>query len=349
VANSKDTFRLIAKDGGRFLTVMPRTRSEDKRFRAWVQQNTVNWAEVLRKKNPRGKNKPEVTYHGFEDETGSQEGYRILWYLSSQKKERDKQARQRRVRKTRKRLERLRPPGRGKAFATEQAAREAAVKVLDEAKVQDWLRVWVEEEVRVEHVQVGPGRPGPNTLFRQVQVKRYKVRVEENEEGLRRAQVCDGLFPLMTNDKKLSVAEALAAYKYQPYAEKRHEQLKSVFGVRPMWLKKARRVESLLWLYHLVELVQALLEREVRRHMNQGGIKSLGLYPEKRECKAPTAELVLGMLQGHRRYRMVDEQGQPVRTFHDPLPPAARQLLGLLGISPSAYGLPQPPLGPPSP
>jgi hypothetical protein len=340
--------RPIADGGGRFLTVMPRTRGEDGRFRLWMQENTVRWAEVLRKQNPRGKSKPEVVYHGFEDETGSQEGYRILWYLSSQKKQRDKETRQRKVRKTRKRLGRLRPSGRGKAFKTEQAAREAAQKELDKAKVQDWLRVRVEEEVRVKHVQVGRGRPGPKTLFRQVQVKSYKIRVEENEEGLRRAEVCDGLFPLMTNDKKLSVAEALSAYKYQPYAEKRHEQLKSVFGVRPMWLKKAKRVESLLWLYHLVEVVQALVEREVRQHMKEGGIKRLALYPEGRGSKGPTAELTLGAVQGHRRYQMVDGRGQVVHTSHDPLPEAARQVLAFLGVSPSAYGLPQAPPDQPS-
>jgi transposase len=216
---SKDNMGRIAQGGGRFLTVMPRTRGEDSRFRLWVQQNAVNWSEVLRKPNPRGKSKPEVVYHGFEEEAGSQEGYRILWYLSSQKKERDKEARQRKLRKTRKRLERLRPPGRGKAFRSEQAAREAAQKVIDKAKVGEWLRVRIEEEVQLKHVQVGPGRPGPDTLYRQVQIKRYKIRVEEDEAALRRAQACDGLFPLMTNDKMLSLAEALAAYKYQPYAE----------------------------------------------------------------------------------------------------------------------------------
>ena len=102
----------------------------------------------------------------------------------------------------------------------------------------------------------------------------------------------------MTNDKHLSVAEALAKYKYQPYAEKRHEQLKSVFGVRPVWLKSASRVESLLWLYHVVELIQALLEREVRQHMDQEEIESLPLYPEDRQSPVPTAELVLRSSKG---------------------------------------------------
>jgi transposase len=338
---TKENMNLIAQNNGRFLTVMPRTRAEDDRFRVWMHSHQVSWSEVYRQKNPRGKEKPEVVYHGFEDQTGSQEGYRILWYLSSQKQQRDKEARQKKLNKARRRLQRLRPPGRAAAFPTEQAARQAAQRVLDKAAVQDWLRVRVEEVVQTEHVQAGRGRPGPNTLYKQVQSKTYKIRVEENSEALRQAERCDGLFPLMTNDKGLSLAEALAKYKYQPYAEKRHEQLKSVFGVRPVWLKSARRVESLLWLYHLVEMVQALLEREVRRGMEQGEITSLPLYPEGRHSAAPTAELVLRILQGHRRYQMLNEQGGVMHTFHDPLPEAARQILDFLRIDRSAYGLPR--------
>jgi transposase len=339
-ACTRDNMGLIAQNQGRFLTVMPRTRAEDGRFRAWVQANQVNWSEVYRGANPRGKDKPEVVYHGFEDEQGSQEGYRILWYLSSQKQQRDKEARRKKLNKARRQLLRLRPRGRGEAFKTEQAAREAAQRVLAKAGVQDWLVVRIEQEVQSEHVQVGAGRPGPDTLYRQVQTRTYKVTVEDNQEALRQAERCDGLFPLMSNDKGLSLAEALAAYKYQPYAEKRHEQLKSVFGVRPVWLKSARRVESLLWLYHVVEVVQALLEREVRRHMEAGKIDSLPLYAEKRHSAAPTAQLVLGLLQGHRRYQMVNEQGQAVHTFHDPVPEVALQVLDFLRVNRSAYGLP---------
>jgi transposase len=340
VADSKlcnrDDMGLIAGNDGRFLTVMPRTRAEDERFRVWMHSNPVSWSEVSRKKNPRGKDKADVVYHAFEDPAGSLEGYRILWYLSSQKKQRDSDARRKKLNKTRRQLQRLRPPGRGAAFASEQAARQAAERVLSKAGVQEWLRVRIEEEVQSEHVQVGPGRPGPNTLYKQVQTRTCKIRVEDNEEALRQAERCDGLFPLMTNDKSLSLAGALAKYKYQPYAEKRHEQLKSVFGVRPVWLKNPKRVESLLGLYHLVELIQALLEREVRRHMEQNEIASLPLYPENRHSAAPTAELVLTMLRGHKRYRLLDEQGQVLHTFHDPLPEEAVQVIDFLGVDRSA-------------
>ena len=338
LCNQRD-MRLIAKGQGRFLTMMPRTRAEHARFRAWVQDHQANWSEVARQNNPRGKHKPQVVYRAWEDSAGSQEGYRILWYHSSQKQERDCQARLKKVTKAGKRLQRLRPPGRGQGFKTEQAARAAAQRVLEKAQVQDWLAVVLEEVVRVEHVQVGRGRPGPNTLYKQVELKSYRINVENNEEALRRAARCDGLFALMSNDNGLSLKDALAKYKYQPYAEKRHEQLKSVFAVRPVWLKNAKRVESLLWLYHLVELVQALLEREVRQQLEAAGRTSLPLYPEKRPSREPTSELVLNALQGLRRHRLLDEQGQEIYRFHDQVSEVAQTVLDLLRIDCSAYGL----------
>jgi transposase len=330
---------LIAKRHGRFLTVLPRTRSEHARFLAWVQNNEVSWSEVCRKSNPRGKRKPKIVYRGCEDSQQSEEGYRIIWYHSSQKQERDYQSRMKRLHKARKRLLQLRPPGRGEHFKTEQAAREAVQRVLEQYPVQDWLDVTLEEVVRTEHVQVGRGRPGPETLYRQVEVKYYTIGAVPNEAALQRAARCDGLFALVSNDTSLSVATALQKYKYQPYAEKRHQQLKSVFAVCPVWLKNAKRVESFLWLYHLVELVQALLEREVRQRMREAEIESLPLRPENRPCTKPTSELILQVLQGQRRHRLLDAAGTEVYCFHDPVSEVARSVFSLLRIDCSAYGL----------
>jgi transposase len=343
VADSKlcstDNLKLIADKNGRFLTVMPKTHKESKRFRAWVRHNDVPWTALLTRKNPRGKNKPDVSYHGYEDPEGSKEGYRILWYLSSQKKERDQQARTKHLNKIRKRLERLRPRGRGGVFRSAEAAREAVERVLAKSKARNWLRVKIDEQVQFARVQDGAGRPGPDTQYTTVMRYSYKIRVEEKKEALLRAARCDGIFPLMSNDKSLSMKDALEKYKYQPYAEKRHEQMKSVFGVMPVWLKNPKRVESLLWLYHLVDLVQALLEREVRRQMKESGIASLPLYAEERHSKAPTAELVLKAFQGHRCYRLLDKNDCEVLRFHDPVSGVADNLLTILNIDRSAYGL----------
>jgi len=289
--------------------------------------------------NPRRQDGPDVVYHGLESPQRSSDGYRVLWYRSSQKEEQDRQTRTERLRRARTQLERLHAPGRRRAFATPQQALAAGQRLLQQEQVERWLRLQTEEVVEESYRQTSPGRPGPNTSYERVQTRRYRLVVTEDTEALVHAARCDGLFPLLTNDEGLSLTEALGKYKYQPFVEKRHEQLKTGFDVRPMWLKNAKRVASLLWLYYVVELVAALLEREVRRTLEQTGEESLALYPEGRESVAPTAGLVLGVLEGHRRHRLLSEQGEELQRFHDPLSAAAQSVLAVLGMDQAAYGL----------
>jgi len=343
VADSKlctrENMGLIAGRQGRFLTVMPRTRAEDGFFRDWLQGHEVPWQEVHREPNPRRRDGPDVVYHGAEGPQRSAEGYRVLWYRSSQKEQQDRQARQERLQRARARLGALQAPSSRRAFRTESEARAAGQRLLQDEQAQRWLRLHIDVEAEEDYRQVGPGRPGPNTAYRRVEVRRYRIRFEEDAAALVREARCDGLFPLMTNDEALTLAEALGKYKYQPFVEKRHEQLKTGFHVAPMWLKSVARVESLLWLYFAVELVAALVEREVRRQMARQGAGSLALYPEGRPSEAPTAALVLDALEGHRRHRLLNERGEELQRFHDPLTPAAQDALALLGVDRTAYGL----------
>ena len=336
---SRDNMSYITSRQGRFLTVMPRTRSEDGWFRDYLQEHPLEWQEVHREPNPRRRDGPDVVYHGVESPQRSAEGYRLFWYRSSQKEEIDRQSRQQRLQRARARLDGLQAPGRRRPFRSLAEAREAGQRIVDEEQVQRFLRVEVDPHREEAYQQVGPGRPGPHTEYRRVEDWQYRVRFEEECEALARAARCDGLFPLLSNDETLSLADALSKYKYQPFVEKRHEQLKSVFGVAPVWLKSVRRVASLLWLYYVVELVGALLERELRRRMRQEGRASLALYPEGRASEAPTTELIIAALEGNRRHRLLDAHGQELQRFHDELSAPGQDVLRLLGVDRSPYGL----------
>jgi transposase len=335
---TRDNMGHIAGRGGRFLTVLPRTRAEDGWFRGYLQERAPAWREVHREPNPRRQAGPDIVYDGAEAPQRTSEGYRVLWYRSSQKRDEDCAQRQARMERARAALEALQAPGRRPIRAYAQALR-AGQEVLQRERAERWLRVRVEADVEESFRQIRPGRPGPDTEYRRVETRIYRLHVDEDGTAVAADALCDGLFPLVTNDESLSLEEALAKYKYQPFVEKRHEQLKSVFDVAPVWLKSPRRVASLLWLYFVVELVQALVEREVRRQMRARGMRRLRLYPEGRASEAPTAALVCGVLEGHRRHRLIDGQGQVLRTFHDELPEAAEQALELLGVDGAAYGL----------
>ena len=64
----------------------------------------------------------------------------------------------------------------------------------------------------------------------------------------------DGMFPLITNCRDLSAAAILAAGKFQPCPEKRHEQLKAVQDLAPVWVKNVSRIEALLFRYFIALL-----------------------------------------------------------------------------------------------
>jgi len=80
---------------------------------------------------------------------------------------------------------------------------------------------------------------------------------------------------MVTNTTKqdMDAAAVLDAYKYQPFLEKRNEQLKSVLSVAPIYLQNPKRVAALLFVYFLAVLVFALIEREARLNMKKRGSK----------------------------------------------------------------------------
>jgi transposase len=324
--------------GGRFLTVLPRSRKEDDDFRELVQASAVPWQEVRRRKG-RTQDDPDEVYDAHEPADRTQEGYRIIWYRSSVKMEHDAKHRGRRIDRAKERLQRLEERTGAHRFRSVEAARKAADNVLSEVGAGRWLRVTVRSEDMSEYKQVGLGRPGKETVYRKNEGTVILFEIEEIGEAILADSRCDGLFAMTTNDESMTPAELLEAYKYQPFLEKRNEQLKSVLAVAPVFLKRPERVAALLFVYYLAVMTFALIEREIRRAMKAKGIESLPLYPEGRPARSPTADLILRNFEGIRRSELVGNDGSALKTFHDPLSDVAVETLRLLGVPTRAYGV----------
>jgi hypothetical protein len=73
--------------------------------------------------------------------------------------------------------------------------------------------------------------------------------------------------------------------------------------------------------------------------MARQGVVSLALYPEGQASEGPTTELVFNAFEGLRRHRLLDVRGEALRRFHDELPTAGREVLELLDIAVTSYGL----------
>ena len=74
--------------------------------------------------------------------------------------------------------------------------------------------------------------------------------------------------------------------------------------------------------------------------MKREKIESLPVYPEERECKAPTTNKVLKLyedVQVHRAW----QEGRLLHTEQPELDELQRQILRLLGVPGSAYRAPE--------
>jgi transposase len=131
--------------------------------------------------------------------------------------------------------------------------------------------------------------------------------------------------------------EILKIYKYQAFLEKRHEQLKTAAEVIPVNFKSPERIDAFLFLFFLAITIQSLLERQLRKAMAAHSIDSLPLYPEARQCMAPTADKILSLFEHQHRHQLFDAD-RPVKTFWDPLNDIQRTVLRLLDVPKKQYG-----------
>lgn len=342
VADSKlcvtETMDYIDGKKGRFVTVLPRTRTEDAYFRKWIQTNDPAWEQVWDRRNPRRKYGPRDRWWVFRYPLPSREAWPIIWVYSALL----------RLKQDRTRMERL-------AGATEALAalklrlaspksrlrkgpkvEGAVAEIFRRYEVRRYLKVHKHRREEHQFKQSRRGRPGPQTTFRRITRRRWDIDWELDEAALAYDRKSDGMYPLLTNDRKLKPAQVLEAHKGQPTIEKRFHQCKTVHEIAPVLLHNEDRIEALFFLYFLALMVQGLIERDLRGAMKREKIPELPLYPEERLCKHPTTEQVLrlfSLAQGH----VLLQRGQVIHVFSPKLTPLQQQVRRLLGVPASAY------------
>ena len=335
---SRENLDYIDRAGGRFVTVMPRTRLEDERFRKWLQTNTPPWELVWDRPNPHHGDGPRDCWYVYRAPLPSLEACRIVWVWSSLLTLHQHARRHKAIAAASERLQALHnrlASARARLRGAAQIDLEVA-QILEHYHVGRYLKV--KRTVREAHTykQARRGRPGPDMAYRRITRRRYDIEWSTDEAAVAYDQKSDGMYPLLTNDRNLSPAQVLEAHKGQPKIEKRFEQVKTVHEIAPVCLKNEGRIEALFTLYFLALLVQALIERELRLAMKRNNIEKLPLYPEQRQCKSPTTEQILRLFSLAERHTLLS-QGDIVQLFHPELTELQRQVLTLLGVPPHAF------------
>jgi hypothetical protein len=95
-------------------------------------------------------------------------------------------------------------------------------------------------------------------------------------------------------------------------------------------------IQALLLCHFLAMLTEALIEREVRTSMKTNALTGVPLYPELRNCPAPSAARILEIFTGIQRHHLISDDiiGQ---TFDPSLTPLHKHVLDLLHVPTSVY------------
>lgn len=339
VADSKlcvsKTLLDIDRSQGRFITVVPRTRSEVEDFRSKVAASFVRWEKVWAKRSSRKHGRIDL-YEGATGIHQMREGFRMYWFRSSEKARRDWAEREEKIASAMNQLRLLADPARKKKPRTEKTLRRKADEILSHFAVQTWIKVDITLEQVERFRQVQRGRSSTNTMYHKIVHRVPRISCSRDEQAISKSEMMDGIFPLATN-ANLDAFAVLRAYKYQPKLEKRHALLKSGLQVAPIFLKKNHRIEALMFVYFLAQLVCALIERQLRNAMRNRGISQIQILPEDRPSASPTTEQVIRVFGSRARHLLLSNEGKLVQSFSDPLSSIQEQILGLLDISPTAY------------
>jgi transposase len=333
---TQENLRRLAACGGRFVSVMPRTRKEDGAFRQQVRQNQIQWRHLLSRKNNR---RPDSkTDHYFLAQGQYQaDPYRLLWLRSTQKAEQDAQGRTRCLTQSLEALRGLQSRLNTYKLKSQPAIQQALQDILDEHHTRDGIGCQIQVHRQYERHFPKRGRPKGSQTGQLSWRPYFSVAFNVDRQALERESRTDGVFPLITNLEATSYSPkaVLEIYKFQPFLEKRPSQLKTWQEVTPVLLKKDERVVAYLHLHVMALMVATLIERQLRRAMRQHSIAALPLYPEDRPCRFPTMFDIVRVFRGLERYEVVD--GEPVTLFPASLNPLQRQLLQLLEVPSSLY------------
>ncbi|HEX7511027.1 MAG TPA: IS1634 family transposase [Chitinivibrionales bacterium] len=335
VCSDEQLFHIVYH-GGRVVTVMPDTWKESAEFKERLRRNKKSKKVILRREVESHDGKIETFSCFAGKQTTHKRGYRLFWIHSSEKRIRDRQAREAALRKTEQLLAELNGRLNKRNLKKRPQIQKRIDEVLSSNDTARFFSVTIAQTSSVRRIQKSRGRPGPATKFSKRTKRLLTLHWNRNDIVLHQELNIDGIFPILCTDKALDAKEALLAYKFQPRLEKRFSQFKSYLNAAPLLFKKIERVEATMFLYFLALILQAVIERQVRKMMKEAEIEALPIYPENRPAAHPTATKIFALFEGISTYT-VKREGRRSDYYRDELSPIQIKVLKLLGLKESDY------------
>ena len=322
----------IAQNGGFFITIVPKDRKEVKQFSRYLKRNDVEWKDAFEVESSRKKGKINI-YKTYEPEQ-TRNGFRIIFVHSSLKQEDDEARRQKKIDTAIAQLEELSPKLNAYHLKTKKEIK-ASVEGICKG-VKGLINVKILTERKQIRVKVSPGRPSlTKSVYKNKWEFTHSIEWELNEQALAEAAKTDGIFPLITNTV-LEAGEVLRKYKDQPFLEKRMYTKKTVLEVAPVFLKKEKRIEAMLFLYFVALMIVSLIERKIRTNMANEKIEKLPILPQGMNSKKPTWNNIRYFFRNV-HYSEIIRNGTCIQAIVKGISALHEQINWLLEVPDSAY------------
>ena len=333
--STSNNLRKIDVCGGSFISVMPKTWSESISFLRKIKKTNIKWSFLLSKPdNRKPKSKKDIYYIAGGKYT-TKSGYRLIWIKSAQKAELDSQIRKQNIDNAIKELKSMQAKLNKYSLKTHKAIKNKIEIILKKYNCFGIIAYTILENNEKITIYKNAGRPKTGDTGKLKINKYYTLAFQLNEDELKKESKTDGVFPLITNVKNYKAKRILEIYKFQPFLEKRHSQIKTYQKIAPVYLKKPARVIAYLHMHVMALMVATLMERQLRISMKKHSIKYLNIYPEERKCKYPTTFDVVRLFKNVERYEVIDHD--KIHVFPAVLNKIQKQVLQLLDIPISVY------------
>jgi transposase len=334
---TKENLQKLSAWHGRFVSVMPRSWKEDESFRRRVRQGKIQWKHLLSRKNNRHPDSKLDRYYVAQGNYQTSSGYRLHWIRSTQKAEQDTATRRRRMERALEELRNIQTKLNAYKLKTRKQITERVETILQEQHCQQVIRYEIHATRQYERVYQQKGRPRKDSPYKISWKQIFSLSFSVDKDAVQDEEKTDGVFPLITNldAEAYPAKKVLEIYKFQPFLEKRHTQLKTYQEIAPVYLKKAERVVAYLHVHVMALMVGSLIERRLRQAMRQKKLQSLPIYPEDRRCASPTIFDIVRLFKNVERYEVTS--GDDILIFPAELSKIQKEVLNLLNINLAAY------------
>lgn len=197
-------------------------------------------------------------------------------------------------------------------------------------------------EITMQRVQKKAFKNRKAQRYFNVKVLKHKDRPEAplelvysiDEEQIRRDAELDGVYMLVAGGPAAELEDEaiFTEWKGQYKVEHCFRMVSDIFFVAPIFLKKPRRIASLIFLIMVGSLVAGLIQRQVRRRLAELQEPIHGLMPEGRDNLRPTIERIFEAFAHYSLVRVKDSEGKLLGHQFAQLDGVQQQILDILGL-----------------